>query len=262
VKYDPAAVSLQEGNGLALDAQGRPYWTGNLSHQLVRLVDGKVELVAGKPVEGRDINVASAFTLITGSQPAETVPLAFPAGLCFEASGDLLLCDSAAGQIYRVKGLATGAPTLTSIAGVGMAALTSKVGGASESPNDEGVQAKDALMYFPMGLAVDPEGNIYVSEGGTANFPELLRNFGGKLPLDANLFPRVGSRVRKISAKDGTISTVAGPGSPYFANPKSLEDSLVLATGLAIDSKHRLAIMDSGSNIVRILPPSAITGAK
>ncbi|MDB5097311.1 MAG: repeat containing protein [Cyanobacteria bacterium RYN_339] len=259
--YAPDEVSLQEGQGLVLDAQGNPYWSRNLGHQIARLIDGHVELVAGKPAS-RDFDLGALLAAGASPKAPEEVAFGFPSGMAFDKAGNLLVADTVAGRIYKISGIGTASASMESIAGIGLAAMTQAGGddGPKKLPNDEGKPAKDMSLFFPLGLALDDVGNIYVAEAGTTNLPLLASNFGGVQKLDANLFPLVPGRVRRISAKDGTVSTVAGPGSRYFDHPTRPEEALVAPSGLALSRKHGLAITDTGANLVHVLPPSALTG--
>jgi DNA-binding beta-propeller fold protein YncE len=224
-------------------------------------VDGKVELLAGLPAE-RDLDLPKLIGVPQQSQPAAQVPLGFPSGLAFLPDGSLLAADGVAGSIYKIKGTGSAA-TIEPFAGIGVAAMISRFStGEKDVPVDEGKPALQATLFFPIGLAVDPEGNVYVAEAGTANFSVLSSNYSSALQLDQGLLPRTTGRIRRIAAKDGTITTIAGPGTRYFDHPTTPEQALVLPTGLALSRTHGLAVLDLGANLVHVLPPEALTGGK
>jgi len=253
-------VSLQEGNGLALDAAGKLYWDRNIGHQLMRFANNSVTLLAGQPAASRDVGLTALLGIPPGPQPATGIPLGFPAGIVFDKAGNLLLADGMAGRIYKVSGIDGTAPTIEVLAGRGIAAMTGDVAnGVTTAPQDDGKPATEATFYIPLGLAFDPDGNLYVSEAGTAQLGVLASNYASLQTVDLSLFPKVGGRVRKISAKDGTITTVAGLGSRNFGHPTSPEDALLVPSGLAYDPRHGLAVMDTGANLVHVLPPEALT---
>lgn len=87
---------------------------------------------------------------------------------------------------------------------------------------------------FPWDVKVDAAGNVYIADEGN-------------------------HVVRKVTP-DGTISTVAGNGSPGNTGdggPAS-QASLYSPLGLAIDAQGNLYIADYGSNVVREVAPSGV----
>jgi hypothetical protein len=94
--------------------------------------------------------------------------------------------------------------------------------------------ATQARLYWPVGLALDAAGNIYI-----ADFYNL--------------------RVRKVSL-DGTITTVAGTGQPGFSGDggKAKDAGLNFPTGLAVDSAGHLFVADRDNYRVRKVSPEGI----
>ena len=97
--------------------------------------------------------------------------------------------------------------------------------------------ATAASLYLPSDVAVDPDGNLYIAD--TANH-----------------------RIRKVSP-DGTITTVAGTGTPGGRfNP--LEDGpattalLNSPSGVAVDASGNLYIADSENYRIRQVTPEGI----
>src|SRR5215467_7947176 len=99
----------------------------------------------------------------------------------------------------------------------------------------DGGAAQNALMSAPSGVAVGPGGAVYLSD--TNN-----------------------QRIRMI-AGDGTISTVAGNGTPGFAGDGSAGTSAQVnfPSGLAADPSGNLYISDTGNQRVRKLSGGSIT---
>ncbi len=90
----------------------------------------------------------------------------------------------------------------------------------------DGGPSKEAKIYAPISVAVDPEGNVYISGD---------------------------HRVRKITAATGIINTFAGSGRPGFGGdggPAS-EGNLKLPEGIALDSGGNLYIADSANGRIR-----------
>jgi uncharacterized protein (TIGR03437 family) len=92
--------------------------------------------------------------------------------------------------------------------------------------------AVSAQFYGPIGVAVDPQGSVYI----------------------ADTFIH---RVRVISPA-GVITTIAGNGNAGFSGDGGLaiEASIYLPTGVALDSRGNLYIADHGNRRIRKVSPS------
>ena len=101
--------------------------------------------------------------------------------------------------------------------------------------NGDGILATSAELYGPNGVAVDSAGNLYIAE-----------------TLD--------SRIRKVTAATGDISTVAGNGTTGYSEDGVAATSAELKnpTGVAVDGAGNLYIADLNSNRVRMV--TAATG--
>jgi len=106
--------------------------------------------------------------------------------------------------------------------------VTTVAGGGSPSSIGDGGPATEASFSFPMGIAVDAAGNLYVSD-------------------------RYHNRIRRVDGATGFISTVAGGGEPLSIGDggPATEASLVWPEGIALDGAENLYIADSVNNRVR-----------
>jgi uncharacterized protein (TIGR03437 family) len=139
------------------------------------------------------------------------------------------------------------------------------------------------------GVAADPSGNIYISDGdagviklnaqgivttvagngtegfsgdgGPATSAQLAGAAGIAIDSAGNLYISdwYNSRVRKVTPQ-GIISTVAGNGKPGYSGDggSATSASLYVPTGLAIDSASNLYIADTINNAVRKVTPQGI----
>src|SRR4051794_36617015 len=138
-------------------------------------------------------------------QPSRSRAVSRATRLCVVAVAVGVLAATAATSAFG-----SGARTITTIAG---------------SPSGlygfggDGGPAADALLKKPTGLAVDPQGDIFVVDSGN-------------------------SRVRKIEPS-GTITTIAGSGvSGYLGDGDQATLARVSPTGVAVDGKGDLYISD------------------
>ena len=97
--------------------------------------------------------------------------------------------------------------------------------------NGDGGPATQASLLFPRGVAVGPDGAIFVSENGS-------------------------HRVRRI-APNGIVTTYAGTGAAGLAGDggPAVAAQISSPTDLAIDQKGNLYILDSGNGRVRRVGP-------
>jgi len=82
-----------------------------------------------------------------------------------------------------------------------------------------------AIFNNPQGIAVDVQGNIYISD--TFN-----------------------NRIRKI-ATDGTVSTVAGNGTAGYLDSDAADAEFYYPQGLTLDSQGNIYVADYGNNVIR-----------
>jgi len=93
----------------------------------------------------------------------------------------------------------------------------------------DGGPATAAAMKFPwIGIAVDIQGSIFISEAGN-------------------------NRIRRVDASTGEISSIAGNGSAGFSGDggAATDASLNAPRGVAVDTRGNIYISDSGNNRIR-----------
>jgi outer membrane protein assembly factor BamB len=144
-----------------------------------------------------------------------------------DAAGNIFIADTYHHRIRKV--------TLDGI-------ITTIAGNSPAGPYPGAVQggfsgddgpAIDAQLSFPLDVAVDGAGNIFIADLGN-------------------------NRVREISP-DGIIRTIAGDGTQGYSGDggPATRASLSSPTALALDSAGDVYIADSGNNAIRILRPDS-----
>ncbi len=248
---------------LAFDAEGNLFIadTGKRRIRKVTAATGIITTVAGNGSEG--------YTGDGG--PATAASLDEPRGIVVDRAGNLFFSDTGNHVVRKVEA-ATG--RIFTIAGTGV-----------DGNSGDGGLATAAKLSWPDGLALDAEENLYIvdrspgrvrkvdtqtgiittvvgtnygssiGDGGPATSARLVGPAGVALDRAGNLFvsEASGSRVRKVDAKTGIISTVAGigvwdysgdGGPPNFAALRSPEN-------LAIDDRGVVYVADFNSHVVR-----------
>lgn len=140
----PATTSPMDWpSALALDSAGILYFAELHSNRIGKLgADGKLATVAG-----------TGFPGFNGDRiPAATATLSKPAGIAFDAAGNLLIADTGNHRVRKVSPDGT----ITTIAGTGQAGFCG-----------DGGPAVQACLNTPMDVKADGLGNIYVAD--TAN---------------------------------------------------------------------------------------------
>ncbi|MBI4746870.1 MAG: IPT/TIG domain-containing protein [Acidobacteria bacterium] len=179
--------------------------------------DGRVRLTRGGT---NPIQTIAGNGELNPNQPQTGVPANSVSvnaqGIDVAINGDLLIADQFLGAIWRVNS----------------AGILSRVAGNPEGSPQDGIPALSAFIR-PLDVAVDGAGNIYFSEGETV--------FG------------VPSRIRRIDAQSGILTTVAGTGIPGFSGDggAAFNAQLNEPEDLAIDRDGNLFICDAQNNRIR-----------
>lgn len=149
--------------------------------------------------------------------PAAEAKLDQPFDVAFDRDGHLYLSDTYNHRIRRVD------------AKTGV--ITTVVGNGQKGFSGDGGPATDAKLDEPYGLAFDADGHLYFAD-------------------------RLNTRVRRVDAKTGVITTVAGNGSKEYSGDggPGASAGLVEPNGVAFDHrKNRLLIADVAGHRVRAL---------
>jgi uncharacterized protein (TIGR03437 family) len=240
---------------VAPDGSGNLY-IGDFYNYRVRKVaaNGTITTVAG--------NGNCCFNGDGGS--ATGSDLGEPAGVALDTAGNLYIADYNDNRIRKV----TAGGTISTLAGTGTAGAAG-----------DGGPAAAAQLFNPGGIAVDSGGNLHISEIGNARIRVVasagtistlvggflgdggpgirgyLNQPGGVVRDNAGntwVSDTNNHRVRKIAA-DGTITTVAGTGSPGFSGDGGSATAAALNSphGLALDASGNLYIVDTNNYRIR-----------
>jgi sugar lactone lactonase YvrE len=210
----PAAqATLNFPSATAVDSMGTLYIADTFNHRIRRVdaASGLISTVAGTG--------APRFNGDNGA--ADKAGLNEPVALAVdERSGRLYIADLAN---YRVRALELSTGRIITYAGSG-----------SSDYDGDGQSAVQAGLSGPSGLALDTEGNLYISD-----------TFSG--------------RIRRVDPQSGAITTVAGDGTEYRYQgmPKEFSTSLARPAGIALAPDGKLYITDSDNHLIRMWNPKS-----
>jgi PKD repeat protein len=207
---------------------------------------------------------------------ATAATLKSPAGICFDAAGNLYITEGAGHKIRKVT-KATG--IITTIAGTGTAAYTGNGG-----------QATAATFNSPTDIVMDGAGNLFVcdqynhsirkiivstgvistfagtgaagftGDGGAATAAKLNMPNGVGFDVSGNLLitDEYNARVRMVTMSTGVITTIAGNGTQGFTGDGAQATAAELSrpTAVCADAAGNILIADYGNSTVRKITTS------
>jgi sugar lactone lactonase YvrE len=192
-------------SALAVDGSGNLYVADQGNHSLRKVTPERiVSTLAGVAGTRGDTN-----------GPAADARFAFPSGIAVDKLGNVYVADT---ENHLVRKLS---PTgeVTTLAGQS----------GTEGATDGGIA--QAKFSYPVGLAVDSAGNVFVADSGN-------------------------STIRKVTP-DGTVSTIAGsPGSTGAIDGLGEQARLYFPSGIVIDNSGNLYVSDKGNFLIRKISPA------
>jgi uncharacterized protein (TIGR03437 family) len=193
------SASFANPCGVAVDSAGNLYIADQYNNRIRKVFGGIITTVAGGGNQG-----------LGDGGPATSASLNQPDGVVVDSAGNLYIADSYNRRVRKVSG-----GTITTVAGNGSTGFAG-----------DGGPATNASVYFPVGVALDSAGNLYIVDGSN-------------------------SRIRKVSG--GTITTVAGTGAEGFSGDggPAIAAALNDSGGVAVDLAGNLYIADTGNNRIR-----------
>jgi sugar lactone lactonase YvrE len=252
------AAQLNSPIFLALDGAGNLYIADQGNNRVRKVgTDGTITTVAGR--SGAALPPPPPGAAV----PATSVSLNLPTGIAVDGTGNLYIADQANRVVRKVSG-----GMITTVAGLG--------------PEGSGGEGRK-YAFTPCGLAVDGAGNLYIGEvsdhrvskltngvlttiagtgaegfsgdGGPATAAQLNDPCGVAVDQAGNLYIADvdNSRVRRVAAAGGVITTVAGTGTRGAGgdNGPAANADLHLPRGVAVDAAGNLYIADTVSSKVR-----------
>ncbi len=261
-----SAAKFRLPSGVAVDAAGNLLISDSYNHRIrkVSAATGIITTVVGRGGAGYsgDNGLATTATLY------------YPHDIALDRAGNLLFADS---YNHRIRRVSLGTGIITTIAG----------NGSQGYSGDDG-PATAAMLNQPYGIALDAAGNLFVSDtsnhrirkvaaltriittvagtgtsgysgdNGAATAAQLNRPYGITVDSAENLLiaDSGNSRIRKISATTGIITTLAGKGEfDYYGfsgdDGPAIDALFSGASGIALDAQGNIYITDSRNDRIR-----------
>ena len=256
------AASLNHPEDVAVDSSGNIYISDTLDAAIRKITsDGNINTIAGNGTIGYSGD----------GGPATSAGLIQPFGIAVDSSGNIYISEPPDGRIRKVdtKGI------INTIAGNGALGFAG-----------DGSAATSAELYLPNGVAVDSSGNVYIADtlnarvrkvsganistvagngglsysgdGGSAVKAQLNAPQGVAVDAAGNFYiaDTNNNVVRKV-ATNGTISTIAGNGTPGSGNSQ-----LNGPQGVAVDTSGNVYVADTqNARVLKISGGSVSTAA-
>lgn len=203
----PTSAQLYSPEGVTVDSSGNLY-IGDTGNNRIRMVPK-----AGSTITTYAGGVSGYYG---DGGPAIYARIFGPHGIAFDSAGNLYIADTGNNRVRKID--ASG--IITTVAG------SSGVGGFG----GDGGPATSALLNYPVAVAVDAAGNLYIADS-------------------------LNSRIRRVSA-NGTITTVAGNGGLAYSGDggSSTDASLYFPNDVKIGG-GKIYIADTQNNVIRVLTP-------
>ena len=219
-------ASLSSAFALAVDSAGNLY-IADPYDQVIREVNAGTGIIDA--VAGDYVKCTSGKSACGDGGPATSANLRLPFGIALDSAGNLFIADTFDNRIRRVD-------AKTQV--INAFAFT----GAFNFSGDGG-PASQATMAWPLAVAVDSTGNVFV--GGGFNMP---------LRLGAGI-----EVVRKIDTSNN-VNIYAGQENNPFTFGLSGDggpatSALLNNLGLAVDGAGNVYVVDAGNNRVRKVGP-------
>jgi RHS repeat-associated protein len=211
--------------GVALDSTDNLYASDGDALQIYKQAasTGAVTIVAGTGVDNADY--------AGDGGPAVNADIFEPNGIAVDRFGNIYIEDYGPIRVVYSSGI-----TIPNVANPVAGNIYLLAGREEPMPgySGDGGPAIDAQLGYLRGIAVDPAGDLYITDSAY-------------------------SVVRKISVA-GIITTVAGNGAPGFAGDGGSAASAELSSpiGISFDPTGNLYIADSGNGLVRKISPQGI----
>ena len=194
--------------GIAVNSSGTSVVVADTGNHIIRSVtsSGSVGTIAGAIGQAGSADGAGTSAMFD-----------YPDGLAADSSGNVYVADHGNNEIRKIS--ASGS--------------VSTLAGQAGNPGSADGSGGAARFNGPTGVAVDPSGNVYVSDPGNSTIRKITSS----------------GTVTTLAGSAGTAGSADGSGSAArFNNPE----------GIAVDVAGNVYVADTNNNTVRKITPAGV----
>jgi sugar lactone lactonase YvrE len=261
-------INTYVGSNFGYDGDGHPLLASQFAGMNGIMFDlsGALLVVDGGNGRVRKATGGGMKTIAGGyigdTKPANLASLVFPEAITFDKSGNYYIVESDGNRVRKVS--RTG--TITTIAGTGVSGYSG-----------DGGPGTAAQLWYPLGVAVDSSGNIFVADQfgfvireidtlGNINTFSADPSFGGietmVVDSSSNLYTAdTGACVIWKITPAAVVTAVAGVDGTCGYNGDNISATTAYLNtpyGVALDTRGNLYIADSTNNRIRRVATSGI----
>ncbi len=247
-------ASFKQPEGVAVDAYGNVFVADKYNHCIRKITAaGSVQLLAGDGING----------FADGDKSLAKFNL--PYDVAVDANGNVFVADFGNHSIRKI----TPSGIVSTLAGNGTPGFMDGVGST-------------ARFNYPIGVAVDVNGNVFVADGSNNRIRKIspmgvVSTFAGSVSgftdgagsvarfnnpqgvaVDANgnvfVADGINAAIRKISPA-GMVSTLAGNGTIGFADGVGSAARFFRPYGVAVDANGNVFVADASNDRIRKINP-------
>jgi sugar lactone lactonase YvrE len=195
-------ATLYNPEGVAVDGSGNVY-IADYSNHVIRMVNssGIISTIAG--IAGSCTYDGDTTGTGGDGKPATQHSLCYPVQIALDSSGNLFIADS---YNYRIRKLVISSDSISTVAGNGTTTACAN-----------GVLALNCGFYYPNGIAVDSNGDLFIADTDDYVVREV---------------PATGTNAGKVKTIAGTLGTPGPPANNVLATSATLEQ----VQGLSVDA--------------------------
>jgi sugar lactone lactonase YvrE len=235
------SAELNGPTGVAVDVNGNIY-VADASNNRIRMVAAKTGNITTVAGNGTQCSNPTASTACGDGGAPTSAELNDPFGVAVDASGNIYIADTNDLRVRKVTFPPNATPFISTVAGNG-----------SGSYNGDNQPATSATIDHPTGVAVDANGNIYISD----KFNQRIRVVFSSGAI-INVSNPVGGDIYTVAGDPSGCGLFCGSGGGGYSGNAGPATSAELhyPYGIAVDPIGNIYFADFFNNCVRMVAAS------